>query len=279
MIGIYILLFPNSKVYIGQSKNVERRFKEYKNGNSQVIHRAIRKYGYDNVKREILVSCNKLNQKQLDFFEKFWIKVYNSTDNNYGYNISPGGNGNPGLSGKNHPNFGKKLSIDTIEKIRLKSIGRKHSIETCRKISKGNIGRKMTEINKEILRKIHTNKIVSQETREKIRRANIGRISKFKGKTYNLSQEQVLEKRLLSNTRKIILQYDLNGNFIKEWNSIREVAKYFKVSHSDIAKNRNNNHRSVRGYLWVDKILSPNYEKIRGYVKRSYKKNIINNDK
>ena len=65
--GIYkITNLINSKVYIGQSRNIEERWKEHiEKGNNQnseeynyPLYQAFRKYGIDNFKFEILEECS-----------------------------------------------------------------------------------------------------------------------------------------------------------------------------------------------------------------------------
>lgn len=97
MIGIYIITNQiNGKVYIGQSQNIELRWKAHRNrpfnSNSndyeKPLYRAIRKYGLDNFSFQILEQCDI---KDLDNREKYWIDYYKSTDVNNGYNLTKGG--------------------------------------------------------------------------------------------------------------------------------------------------------------------------------------------
>jgi len=78
MIGIYKVTSPNGKIYIGQSINVERRFKEYtkiKNTKGQVVlHRSFLKYGIVNHSFNILEQCNI---KDLNKKERYWQEYYN----------------------------------------------------------------------------------------------------------------------------------------------------------------------------------------------------------
>jgi len=78
----------NSKIYIGQtSKNSNISYL----GSGPIILKAIRKYGKDNFKKEIIEYCE--SKIQLNEREIYWISHYNSIDRNIGYNISTGGNG------------------------------------------------------------------------------------------------------------------------------------------------------------------------------------------
>jgi group I intron endonuclease len=94
-IGIYKITNKiNGKAYIGQSINIEKRWKEhkkrYKNVNTRSydypLYKAFRKYGIDNFTFEIIEKCKekKLNEKEI-----FWIEHYNTFFK--GYNQTLGG--------------------------------------------------------------------------------------------------------------------------------------------------------------------------------------------
>lgn len=95
--GIYkITNTVNGKVYIGQSIDIEQRWKNHKkearNPNSKYGHyplyRAMRKYGIDNFKFDIIEKCPpaSLNDREI-----FYIASYKSHESN-GYNQNEGGN-------------------------------------------------------------------------------------------------------------------------------------------------------------------------------------------
>jgi hypothetical protein len=52
--------------------------------------------------------------------------------------------------------------------------------------------------------------------------------------------------------RKKTLQYDLQGNFIKEWEGMREAARQLNINQGDIAACcRKEKHRlTAGGYIW-----------------------------
>lgn len=94
--GIYMISNNiNGKVYIGQSVDIKKRWREHRsaafNLNSKdydmVIYRAIRKYGLDNFNFTIIEKCRV---EELNNREKYWILFYDSKTN--GYNVSLGGN-------------------------------------------------------------------------------------------------------------------------------------------------------------------------------------------
>lgn len=100
MIGIYKFEnLVNGKKYIGQSVNIERRYKDHivraKNNfinNTEYdssLHKAMRKYGINNFSFEILEECEKI---ELNEKERYWIAHYNSYHK--GYNETSGGDAN-----------------------------------------------------------------------------------------------------------------------------------------------------------------------------------------
>lgn len=83
----------NNKVYIGQTKtSVEQRWKEHLRHaqyGTQVINRAMKKYGVDKFYIETLEICDL---EVLDYREMYYIDLYDSTNKSKGYNVSIGGN-------------------------------------------------------------------------------------------------------------------------------------------------------------------------------------------
>lgn len=89
--GIYLITnLINGKQYIGQSVNIYHRWICHQNPRdieNTPINLAIKKYGKNNFKFEIIENCL---QKELNEKEIYWIKYYNTLVPN-GYNIRQGG--------------------------------------------------------------------------------------------------------------------------------------------------------------------------------------------
>ena len=90
--GIYkITNLLNGKVYIGQSINIRVRIWQHVNYEVNVhLKNSFDKYGIENFQFEVIKVT-----KDLDYWEKFFIYWYRSTDSKYGYNIAEGGNTSP----------------------------------------------------------------------------------------------------------------------------------------------------------------------------------------
>lgn len=77
----------NKKIYIGQTKDINRRFREhrqcgYNRVQNKYLYNAIKKYGVDAFTFEILEYVENYNER-----EHYWINYFESTNSNKGYNI------------------------------------------------------------------------------------------------------------------------------------------------------------------------------------------------
>ena len=95
MIGIYKIENKiNGKVYIGQSKDINKRWIEHKsnlNNNrhpNKKLQNAWNSYGKDNFDFTVLEECdnNIINDREI-----YWISYYDSSNRELGYNLSTGG--------------------------------------------------------------------------------------------------------------------------------------------------------------------------------------------
>ena len=90
MIGIYKIINPKGKIYIGQSVDIEDRKKQYKYLSKYSLGRkiknSIKKYGWENHTHEIIEECSV---EQLDEREIFWGTYYNVLRKN-GLNLKLG---------------------------------------------------------------------------------------------------------------------------------------------------------------------------------------------
>lgn len=118
----------NNKVYIGiTSKGLSARWKEHlynaEHGCPFKLYNALRKYGKENFSIELIDFCN--SWEELEEKEKYYISEYKSLQDEFGYNMTEGGDGT----------IGRYVTMETRDKIRQKALGREVSEETREKLS------------------------------------------------------------------------------------------------------------------------------------------------
>lgn len=139
---VYIHVLPNKKKYIGiTGKKPETRWnKGYGYFNNKKFYQDIIKFGWKNIKHEILfenLTKEEAEQKEIELIAK-----YQTTNEKYGYNIQKGGSSKGNISDKTrklmsikNPRIwlGKHLPKETREKISKSHKGKKLSKETIEK--------------------------------------------------------------------------------------------------------------------------------------------------
>jgi group I intron endonuclease len=223
MVGIYKITNPKGKIYIGQSINIERRFKEYKRlakrSAGRKILNSLKGYGVENHLFEIIEECLK---EQLHEREYYWKKHYTSVEN--------------GLNCDYFDSSGGPRSEETKRKISEGARGKKRSEETKQKLRKPK-----TEEHKQNISKAKQN--ISEETKRKISEGK-------KGKTPNRDYKAWAKQQ-----QKPILQYDLEGNFIKEWEGTKVAAAYLGCDPTTITANLRGITKKGYGYIWKRKTI------------------------
>ena len=214
--GIYKITNKiNNKVYIGQSINMEQRWKKHQNSKDDfLIHKAINKYNIVNFEFTILEECP---QSDLDEKERYWINYYNSQAPN-GYNMIDGGSNGAGLA------KGKKVLQYDLKGNFIKEYSSAHQAELETGINYSSICaccREEIEHVKEYQWKyLESNKII---------------------KPLN---------NVIINERKI-LQYDLSGNLINIFSTMKEVSDKTGISKSIISKVCNHKGNTGGGFFWA----------------------------
>lgn len=162
-IGIYKITNPKGKIYIGQSTNIENRFKCYNKlhcKDQPLIFNSLKKYGVQNHIFEIIKICDI---SSLNDDERFFIKKYDSTDRNKGLNLTHGGQD----YFKHSEVTRKKMS--EAQKGNKKTKGRKQTKEEIAKRVKKLKGQKRsTEIRAKMSNSQKNKKSMTLETKNKI---------------------------------------------------------------------------------------------------------------
>ena len=123
----------DGKSYIGRTvrtlrerKNCHLCASKNKDYYKAVFYNAIRKYGFDSLKWEILENC--VDSYSLSMAEEWYIRYF-GTMVPFGYNMSFGGGSNKGW----------KMSKESRLKIKQARLGTKQPLSVRRKISKSNL--------------------------------------------------------------------------------------------------------------------------------------------
>lgn len=97
-----ITCLVNDKVYIGKADNIKKRWNDHKAdarrkepGRYFKIHRALNKYGFDNFIVEEIASFDTVKEALIS--ETEFIKIFRSMEDEFGYNMTEGGDGAKGF--------------------------------------------------------------------------------------------------------------------------------------------------------------------------------------
>ena len=169
---VYKHTSPSGKVYIGIT--CQNPLKRWKNGQGYItndhFYRAIMKYGWDNIKHEILFD--HLTQEEAEKKEIELISLYDSTNYMLGYNKDNGGSGAGRCTEDtkfklSNAHKGKRLTDEHKGKLRKIKLGTHLSQEAREKISNANSRRKLSEETKRKISESEKGKYVSEEIRAK----------------------------------------------------------------------------------------------------------------
>lgn len=211
----------NNKIYIGLTTNtLEQRLSQHhyesRHGVNRPLYYAMRKYGENAFKAEIIDTANSLTE--LKEKEQYWIKFYNSYGaNGQGYNATIGGDV------RTHPPE-SYLQISLIDGHLINEF---ESARECNKKLGGSATQK-------------ADKITMTQYKDWV-------LVK-KNKVLNLSEEE-LKKYVYSLRPKMICQLDLQNNLINRWiNSTAILAQYPNYTKSDIFACLHGERKTHQGY-------------------------------
>lgn len=241
--GIYKIVNPSKKVYIGQSIDIIKRFKRYKSKDCKgqiALYRSLEKYGLEKHDFEIVCQCS---MEELNNLEVYYIELYNSFNSEFGLNLCSGGNANKTFSDETK----KKLSdshkgLNTWMKGRVSNnLGKKHSAESKKKMSdfqKANPpsfwkGKKLSKKHRKNISDSHKGKVPTENTRKKLSEAH-------KGKFVSLATR---EKLRIANTGKKLSKETINK--IIESKRGHKPTEETKRKMSDAHKGHNRNKGNV----------------------------------
>lgn len=229
--------------YIGYASDIEKRFSEHLRDANRTLVKTHKKYW---IKKElsignqieVVVLDSAASSEEIKRKEIAAILLFKS----FGANLVNGTMGGDGV-----------VCTDEVRK----RIGRKGavvSIETRRKISLAQTGKRLPESQKKKIGDSLRGRPgipLSEETKKKLSISLMGKPSPMKGKV--LSEERrlfvsQLRTGTISPLRKKILQFGLNGVFIKEWPCISIAKKELNIP--NIGKSLSGKRTHAGGFIW-----------------------------
>ena len=283
----------NGKMYVGQTRYGDNPNRRWMNGygyqEGTYFRNAINKYGWNNFEHEIIASY--LTKTEADNFETMLIKTLHTNNQQFGYNLTYGGEGSSGykMSKENKKKISeshKNKPLGDLHKQAIANahIGKSHADDHIDKISQGHMSRRCKEYENIYHIAQYTKDGVlicvydSMTEASNATNVNINDIQKsLMGRLISVTdfiwtfveKENVLDIININGSRSIhknskgVCQYDKDYNLLKEWNSITEAANALKINKNNIWKCCNNidGRKSAGGFLWtykVDAIITQN---------------------
>jgi len=243
MHNIYKLTFPNNKIYIGQTNNFKNRMYQYKSLTKSIgvfVKSAIIKYNWNNIKKEIIFTTTK---EYINSTEQYFILIYNSNNEKFGYNLTDGGDLNYEFTDAVKKKMKKSKTLEHRKNLSKAKLGSHQSKETILKRVESKKGYKHSEKTKEkigltnsisLLGKKHSN-----EHNEKIRQSHLNKSIPI----------EVREKIGLANSIAVIV-YTKEGKYIDEFKSLTECANELNLSTGNISAVLKNKRKSTGGYVF-----------------------------
>ncbi len=263
---VYMHTTPNGKKYIGiTQQNTTRRWQNGHGYDTQTLfHRAIKKYGWENIKHEILEE--NLSEREAWEREKYYIQLYKTTNPKYGYNIHSGGTSGKLLVKPVYQYHNGKL-VNFFESVVFASEELGVSDSTVQNYCK----RKDLPDNYSFVmsKAIHVYDIDEE-------------LYSFRDKSHyrivDLIKQESKEKTISRNikTAKKINQYDLNGIFIKTWDSIKEAEEILNIQNLSSVYSNNSTYKSAGNYQW--RYYSGNTDNIEPLAKSSCNREVLQLD-
>ncbi len=248
------------KCYIGQTKNPNphTRWREHVNNikhgrGCPALRDAVKKYGIESFQFDILIFCFDEDRFR---YEIEYIAKYNTQIPN-GYNISKGGEGTAGFTGKKH-------SKEAVEKIKatLKKVvtseehRRKMSEKDTEMFRSPEARKKMSDVikNSEAFKKAvqegrigGTSHDYTPEVRNKISKSLKEYFSSNEAHSVNIEKHR---KAMAVAVGRKVYQYSLEGVFLKEYESIKSAARSVNIGSNAISLVLNSPTRISAGFRW-----------------------------
>ena len=262
---------PSGGRYIGQTTRTEaKRWRQHcelanklsSHTYNTILSRAIRKYGGDNFSVEILED--NIPDDELDSREIYYIEHYHTfvDDKQGGYNMTRGGQGARKLDAKMILGlWDAGLCISEIYRacdycyLSIAQLLKSHGVR--REDIKARMGKRMSTVLKNKYDKKDSiyQLWIDGKNLSEIANAlgtSTDTVSKYLREEYNVTPEEIEKRRRDTTAVKhiknvAILQYTLNGDFVKEWELVEAVKVYPYVKE---CFHKSRKRRTCGNYMW-----------------------------
>lgn len=222
MIGIYkITNQVNGKVYIGQSVHIKARWQQHiLNARNNKENTLL----YNAMRKHGIENFSfevieECDKEKLNEREVYWISYYDSFNKEKGYNMTPGGS--------------EPIKINPQEIYDLWDQG-------------------------------YSVKEIKEQLKDKVCGATVGSyLQGYKNWSTTESQRrgQSYAKKLnysRENNLNVIKQYDIFGNFLKNWQTCRQIENELKIPHNSISNAIRGKAMQAGGFQWREGIKDDN---------------------
>lgn len=232
--GIYLIKNNvNGKVYIGQSKNIERRLSDHKRNSlnekagdyNTPLHRAFRKYGVDSFSFKVLATVDE--HEHLNAMENAFMREYDSIDAGY----------NQIITSRNG------LSKEELNKRREAKYG----------VSKQKLFSELTQNTFEQVASIYN--VSSNTIRKWCKDYNLphsandymteDKANAFKNRMKKIATDSSVQAKKVAMLDKDTLEV------VKVFNSAREAGEYFNTTYQNITRAIIGDRKTSLGYKWA----------------------------
>lgn len=226
----------NNKFYIGSTTNKYKRYYQHlyklrKNIHENIhLQNSFNKYGENNfsyfILKDLLLNDN-LNCKEV-------VKILEKEEQKYIDELKPEYN---------------------VCKVAGNTLGYKYSLEQRAKLS---LLKRKIEITKENINICIQELIENKRGKIKTTQKNVYKLKtkiivknkiKIIPKSKIIVKDKVIRKRFITKF-KPILQFSLNNEFIKNWDSITDAANFYKIGKNAIIGCCKNKRKTCKGYIW-----------------------------
>lgn len=229
----------NGKVYIGVTSQLPRDRWDSGWGYQKNKHfwDAIQKYGWSGFDHEILASG--LPPEEAFAKEQELILEYGSMDYRKGYNMTPGGETGPCLSGVSHPMYGKHHTPEARAKMSATRLGIPWSGERREACMSSYTAEQRREVALRTIAGYNEGRAFTDEHRRKIAESNRG-----------LKRSSETRKRVSEAHMKPVLQLTKAGVFLREWPCAKVAAEALSIQAGHISKVCKNQRKTAGGFVW-----------------------------